>query len=174
MPIYKNGLKGWRGRPGRSIEGKRQRQIRRLFVTLDDATAIVSTYDLSSIASVDALILPHHANRSPFPTCAVRRRSDWACRTRTRKCRFRECYLKCRANSLTFRNIFAPETFRGKPQRAGCGSRWGLDPLPSLTVHELRAYTPQPRVSRAVAGLAHVTGGLVNVAVRDSAMTLLR
>ena len=44
MTAYKNGLKGWRGRPGRSIEGKRQRQIRRLFIMLNGAT--VSTYDL--------------------------------------------------------------------------------------------------------------------------------
>ena len=36
----------------------------------------------------------------------------WACRTRTRKCHFKKCRLKCGANSLRFRNILRPETFR--------------------------------------------------------------
>src|SRR4030095_1826914 len=37
----------------------------------------------------------------------------WGGRTRTRKCRFKKCRLKCWANSLGFRNILAAETFRG-------------------------------------------------------------
>jgi hypothetical protein len=39
----------------------------------------------------------------------------------------KKCYLKCRANSLTFRDIFTPETFRGDGKEpdadhAGAGS----------------------------------------------------
>ena len=30
---------------------------------------------------------------------------------------FKKCYLKCRANSLGFRNILVPETFRGMTDR---------------------------------------------------------
>jgi hypothetical protein len=38
----------------------------------------------------------------------------WGDRTRTRKCRFKNRYLKYRPNSLVFWNIFGPETFRGR------------------------------------------------------------
>ena len=38
----------------------------------------------------------------------------WAERTRTRKCRFKICDLKCRPNSLDLQSIFIPETFLGE------------------------------------------------------------
>ena len=58
----------------------------------------------------------------------MRRLPGWACGTRTRKCRFKKCYLKCRTNSLGFRNILVPETFRGgaaKRLTRGSGAKTG-------------------------------------------------
>src|SRR6266566_1791514 len=47
----------------------------------------------------------------------------WLGWTRTRKCRFKKCRLKCWANSLGFQNILAPETFRGGAAKTlTCGS----------------------------------------------------
>jgi hypothetical protein len=54
---------------------------------------------------------PSISERCP---CALHRdRTAWLGeRTRTRRCLFKTCHLKCRPNSLEFRNIFVPETFR--------------------------------------------------------------
>src|SRR6266436_5579191 len=68
----------------------------------------------------------------------------WGGRIRTRKCHFNKCYLKCRANSLTFRDIFAPETFRGEPERAGCRVTPGPGPASSLIFHERSVIPTRP------------------------------
>ena len=60
----------------------------------------------------------------------------WGDRTRTRKCRFKNRYLKYRPNSLVFWNIFGPETFRGRREetamRLGIQTRQLTKPMPKM------------------------------------------
>jgi hypothetical protein len=79
---------------------------RGLFITAE-TSAGSSFFDLSSDV--------------PAPSETALR--GWACRTRTRKCQCKRCHLKCGANSLGFRSILGPETFRGwAAKRLTCAS----------------------------------------------------
>src|ERR1700730_16226452 len=66
------------------------------------------------------------------PSCVSYR---WAERTRTRKCRF----LKSRPNSLVFRNILVPETFRAAIRRSGMAEGASTVPVHSASGRATRS-----------------------------------
>src|SRR2546425_2457960 len=80
-----------------------------------------------------------HERRAIFFAHETRLRG-WACRTRTRKCRFKKCYLKCRANSLDFQNILAPET-----SRLGSREETDMRPTAGSRLSSCPVLAPEPR-----------------------------